>query len=176
MERFVGKLFAAPSGWVGGNTSKTLKLGRQIFKRASITRRVESHQPKLERYQRLTCRAIGNPEIQQQTEDSRLQGVNRVPSSTLAEKVCFTSGYSILLFWVCCRLARAGRKKVHSTPVCRNRCDRRSLRTLRCPWPSNPRQYEQSEPKMCRDATGYPGIGPRTRATGSGDACTFKSR
>ena len=26
--RFVGKLFAAPSGWVGGNTSKTLKLGR----------------------------------------------------------------------------------------------------------------------------------------------------
>ena len=44
----------------------------------------------LERYTvtRLTCRAIGNPEIQQQTEDSRLPGVNRVPSSTLAEKVC----------------------------------------------------------------------------------------
>ena len=26
--RFVGKLFAAPSGWVGGNASKNLKLGR----------------------------------------------------------------------------------------------------------------------------------------------------
>ncbi len=73
-----GKLLAASSGRAGGNASTSKKISSLAIKlRASITRRVESHQPMLKKTRiQAACRAIGNPEIQQQTEDSRLPGAN----------------------------------------------------------------------------------------------------